>query len=102
MHAHVDGHPTEGGEFGQQAYTDGGVFDNLGVRMFRVLERPVAQIVERVRPGGEVSYALQCPGEDRDGKYSPRWVFLPARSDSMRPMTPSPRCVRCMVLHLPS
>jgi hypothetical protein len=26
------------GEFGQQAYTDGGVFDNLGVRMFRCLE----------------------------------------------------------------
>jgi predicted acylesterase/phospholipase RssA len=25
------------GEFGQQAYTDGGVFDNLGVRMFRWL-----------------------------------------------------------------
>src|SRR5262249_14464088 len=29
------------GEFGRQAYTDGGVFDNLGVRMFRVLERPL-------------------------------------------------------------
>jgi predicted acylesterase/phospholipase RssA len=27
------------GEFGRQAYTDGGVFDNLGVRMFRCLER---------------------------------------------------------------
>ncbi len=26
------------GEFGRQAYTDGGVFDNLGVRMFRCLE----------------------------------------------------------------
>jgi predicted acylesterase/phospholipase RssA len=26
------------GEFGRQAYTDGGVFDNLGVRMFRYLE----------------------------------------------------------------
>lgn len=26
-----------GGEFGKQAYTDGGVFDNLGVRMFRWL-----------------------------------------------------------------
>ncbi|MFL5339576.1 MAG: patatin-like phospholipase family protein [Gemmataceae bacterium] len=26
------------GEFGTQAYTDGGVFDNLGVRMFRCLE----------------------------------------------------------------
>jgi predicted acylesterase/phospholipase RssA len=27
-----------GGEFNRQAYTDGGVFDNLGVRMFRCLE----------------------------------------------------------------
>jgi predicted acylesterase/phospholipase RssA len=26
------------GEFGRQAYTDGGVFDNLGVRMFRCLQ----------------------------------------------------------------
>jgi predicted acylesterase/phospholipase RssA len=29
------------GDFGRQAYTDGGVFDNLGVRMFRCLERPL-------------------------------------------------------------
>lgn len=29
------------GEFGRQAYTDGGVFDNLGVRMFRYLERQI-------------------------------------------------------------
>jgi predicted acylesterase/phospholipase RssA len=27
------------GEFGRHAYTDGGVYDNLGVRMFRCLER---------------------------------------------------------------
>jgi predicted acylesterase/phospholipase RssA len=27
------------GEFGRQAYTDGGVFDNLGVRMFHYLQR---------------------------------------------------------------
>lgn len=30
-----------GGEFGRQAYTDGGVFDNLGVRMFGLLKRPL-------------------------------------------------------------
>lgn len=30
------------GEFGRQAYTDGGVFDNLGVRMFRFLAREAA------------------------------------------------------------
>ncbi len=29
------------GEFGLQSFTDGGVFDNLGVRMFRCLERPM-------------------------------------------------------------
>jgi predicted acylesterase/phospholipase RssA len=29
------------GEFGRQVYTDGGVFDNLGVRMFRCLQRPL-------------------------------------------------------------
>jgi predicted acylesterase/phospholipase RssA len=32
---------TNPGEFGRQAFTDGGVFDNLGVRMFRCLERPL-------------------------------------------------------------
>jgi predicted acylesterase/phospholipase RssA len=33
------------GEFGRQAYTDGGVFDNLGVRMYRFLDqmRPPGQ-----------------------------------------------------------
>jgi predicted acylesterase/phospholipase RssA len=31
----------KGGEFGRQAFTDGGVYDNLGVRMFRWLERPL-------------------------------------------------------------
>jgi predicted acylesterase/phospholipase RssA len=30
------------GDFGRQAYTDGGVFDNLGVRMFRCLEQESA------------------------------------------------------------
>ena len=29
------------GEFGRRAYTDGGVFDNLGIRMFRCLERSI-------------------------------------------------------------
>lgn len=29
------------GDFGRQAYTDGGVYDNLGVRMFRFLERQI-------------------------------------------------------------
>src|SRR5262245_38846794 len=30
---------TSAGEFGHQSYTDGGVFDNLGIRMFHCLER---------------------------------------------------------------
>ena len=30
-----------GGEFGRLAFTDGGVFDNLGVRIFRYLKRPL-------------------------------------------------------------
>jgi len=30
-----------GGEFGKQSYTDGGVYDNLGVRMFRFLDRQI-------------------------------------------------------------
>lgn len=30
-----------GGEFGRQAYTDGGVFDNLGVRMFHCLQSQI-------------------------------------------------------------
>src|SRR5215469_7366388 len=29
------------GDFGRQSYTDGGVFDNLAIRMFRCLERPL-------------------------------------------------------------
>ena len=29
------------GDFGRQAYTDGGVYDNLGVRMFRFLDRDI-------------------------------------------------------------
>ncbi len=30
-----------GGELGKQAYTDGGVYDNLGVRMFRFMDRQI-------------------------------------------------------------
>lgn len=38
------------GEFGRQAYTDGGVFDNLGIRMFRFL----AEAAEPERPPWDV------------------------------------------------
>ena len=33
----------KGGEFGRQAYTDGGVFDNLGVRMFHCIAQTSAK-----------------------------------------------------------
>ena len=42
------------GEFGRQAYTDGGVFDNLGVRMFRCLE-PVLKAEKQSLDGVLVS-----------------------------------------------
>jgi predicted acylesterase/phospholipase RssA len=65
------------GEFGRQAYTDGGVFDNLGVRIFRFLEdeceqnggaRPtlVSDVGKRIevqgqrRAGGLVRTALRA------------------------------------------
>ncbi|QIF00020.1 patatin-like phospholipase family protein [Roseimicrobium sp. ORNL1] len=38
-----------GGEFGKQAYTDGGVYDNLGVRVFRFIERQMLADEELVR-----------------------------------------------------
>jgi predicted acylesterase/phospholipase RssA len=65
------------GEFDHQAYTDGGVFDNLGVRMFRFLEtlndneppcdcvvvsdvgRPF-QVRTNVRPGGVLRTAMRA------------------------------------------
>lgn len=66
------------GEFGRQAYTDGGVYDNLGVRMFRFLARAAGpdappwdgvlvsdvgkpfQVREDSRPGGLVRTAMRA------------------------------------------
>jgi predicted acylesterase/phospholipase RssA len=61
------------GEFSRQAYTDGGVFDNLGVRMFRFLEddsEPITTLVSDVgkrievqdqrRAGGLIRTALRA------------------------------------------
>ena len=61
------------GEFGRQAYTDGGVFDNLGVRMFRCLEddggpkttlvsdvgKPI-EVQDQRRPGGLIRTAMRA------------------------------------------
>jgi predicted acylesterase/phospholipase RssA len=58
-----------GGEFGRQAYTDGGVFDNLGVRMFRCLEQ--ASLTEPGTLGGvivsDVGKSISVRGSHRAG-----------------------------------
>jgi predicted acylesterase/phospholipase RssA len=61
------------GEFGRQAYTDGGVFDNLGVRMFRFLEEDRGpkitlvsdfgkrfEVLDQRRAGGLIRTALRA------------------------------------------
>src|SRR4051794_34013337 len=65
------------GEFDRQAYTDGGVFDNLGVRMFRFLATPndneppcdgvlvsdvgrPFQVRSRARPGGIIRTGMRA------------------------------------------
>src|SRR3954469_3789385 len=61
------------GEFGRQAYTDGGVFDNLGVRMFGLLERPLLAESPLSRDDfhdfGEFCEALR--GGSRSGEEAP-------------------------------
>jgi predicted acylesterase/phospholipase RssA len=57
-----------GGEFGRQAYTDGGVFDNLGVRMFRWLT-PLLE-GERALDGvlvSDVGKRIEVQAEQRGG-----------------------------------
>jgi predicted acylesterase/phospholipase RssA len=53
------------GEFSRQAYTDGGVFDNLGVRMFRFLEEdsePMTTLVSDVGKRMEVQDQRRAGG----------------------------------------
>ena len=68
------------GEFGRQAYTDGGVFDNLGVRMFRCLERPLLADSPLARDDffdfQAVVEALQAGRQVQRGNAAP-----PARAD---------------------
>jgi predicted acylesterase/phospholipase RssA len=52
------------GEFGRQAYTDGGVFDNLGVRMFRFLEDDSAPKTTLV---SDVGKRIEVQGQRRAG-----------------------------------
>src|SRR6516165_11770754 len=87
------------GEFGRHAYTDGGVFDNLGVRMFRFLEddsAPKTTLVSDVgksievqgprRAGGLIRTALRATGilmdrvwqlESETFRGTPGFVFAP-------------------------
>ena len=84
------------GEFGRQAYTDGGVFDNLGVRMFRCLERPLLAesplsaddffdfqaVVETLREAGK-------SGEETPLRRLGQ-ILVAARSRPDRPCSPTP------------
>ena len=87
------------GEFGRQAYTDGGVFDNLGVRMFRFLEDEsgpkttlVSDVGKRIevqgqrRAGGLIRTALRATDilmdrvwqlESETFRGTPGFVFAP-------------------------
>jgi predicted acylesterase/phospholipase RssA len=56
------------GEFGRQAYTDGGVFDNLGVRMFRCLELLLPEDKRLALDGvlvSDVGKRFEVQGQDR-------------------------------------
>jgi predicted acylesterase/phospholipase RssA len=52
------------GEFGRQAYTDGAVFDNLGVRMFRFLEDESGPTTTLVSDVGKL---IEVRGQGRAG-----------------------------------
>jgi hypothetical protein len=52
------------GEFGRQTYTDGGVFDNLGVRMFRFLEDDSGSKTTLVSDVGKL---IEVQGQRRAG-----------------------------------
>ena len=72
------------GEFGRQAYTDGGVYDNLGVRMFRYLALASGQN-QRSWDGVIVS----APGRDCD--FVSRY-FAPHAGIPEDPVTGSAHC----------
>lgn len=60
---------TTAGQFGRQAYTDGGIFDNLGVRMFHCLEQ--AQLTDKSTLDGvivsDVGKQISVRGNQRAG-----------------------------------
>ena len=58
------------GEFGRQAYTDGGVFDNLGVRMFGCLEQASLADPDNSLDGvlvSDVGKRIEVQGHQRAG-----------------------------------
>jgi predicted acylesterase/phospholipase RssA len=60
------------GQFGRRAFTDGGIYDNLGVRMFRCLEqswlaREVGLKHDHLADVGRVGHALQSAAQASEG-----------------------------------
>jgi hypothetical protein len=82
------------GEFGRQTYTDGGIFDNLGVRMFRCLERPMLAEAPLSRDDfvdfpGAVEL-LEQAGKSADETPLRRLMQLMAAAQSQLVALPSP------------
>lgn len=59
------------GEFGHQAFTDGGVFDNLGIRMFQYLKEFLKEGAEQLKLDGvlisDVGKPIAVEGDDQSG-----------------------------------
>jgi predicted acylesterase/phospholipase RssA len=65
------------GQFGRLAFTDGGVYDNLGVRMFRCLERSwMARALQRIYQAQRISAGRNAFGRVRYGQSMPRWRVM--------------------------
>src|SRR5262249_16615542 len=78
------------GDFGRQSYTDGGIFDNLGVRMFHCLERPLLAQSPLGRDDffdlGKALEALRQAGQSSD-ETPLRRVWQVLTSNGGRPQT---------------
>lgn len=83
------------GDFGKQAYTDGGVYDNLGVRMFRFLERNI-QVEEPLTQGDFVDLrstleALRAASASAEDTVLRRLVEMLAEAERSGEDTPAHR-----------
>jgi predicted acylesterase/phospholipase RssA len=79
------------GEFGRQAYTDGGVFDNLGVRMFRCLERPLLAETPLAREDSSIS-RRQSRSFARQANRARKRRFVGCRSSCLQAAAHPIRC----------